>query len=70
MVVAGEALLGHLGAHLQAVVAVKAVALDDRGVEFSRRKDVLKGARDRRGSGARGTGDRDDGVLDRHGEPP
>jgi hypothetical protein len=46
-----------------AVVAVKAVALDDRGVELLAPEDVLKGARDRGGAGARRAGDGDDWVL-------
>jgi hypothetical protein len=53
-------------AHLLAVEAVEAVALDHRGGDLLAAKDVLERARDRRGAGAGRSGDRDDGVSLAH----
>jgi hypothetical protein len=59
--------LGHLLAHLGAVVAVEGVALDDGRIDLLATEDPLEGGLDRRRPGAGGAGDGDDRVLGRHG---
>ena len=53
--------------HFLAVVAVKAVALDDGGLDALAAEYVLKGARDGGRSGAGRAGNGDDGVAFGHG---
>src|SRR5690348_7914202 len=56
-----------LRAHLVAVKAMEGVALDDGGGDALATEYVLERRGDRGGAGARRPGDRDDGMLYRHG---
>ena len=60
--------LGGAALHFQAVVAVKAVALDDGGFDAFASKNVGKGAGDGAGARPGRSGDGDDGMTFRHGK--
>jgi len=62
--------LGHRLAHGHAVVAVEAVPLDHDRCDFIPVEDMLEGAFDSGGAGARGAGYSDDGMLLGHGFLP
>ena len=53
--------------HFLAVVAMKAVAFDDGGLDAFSPKNIGESAGDRAGAGARGACDGNDGVTFRHG---
>ena len=59
--------LRHPRLHLVAVVAMERIALDDRRADALAPEDVLEGPGDGGGAGAGRAGDRDDGMLGRHG---
>ncbi|MNL42462.1 hypothetical protein D3C87_1649170 [compost metagenome] len=61
--IAGALGLGHLDLHLGAVVAVEAVAFDNHRLHALAAEDVLEGTGHRRGTGARGAGDGDNGIT-------
>jgi hypothetical protein len=61
---------GHEVPHLDAIVAMKRVALDDRGGQAFAPKDLLERRLHRRRAGSRRAGDRENGMLGRHAVPP
>ena len=66
MLITSRLFLGHPGDHRRTIMTVIAVPRDDSGVEVLSTENMLKGMRDRRGSGARRPSDGNDGVFDRH----
>src|SRR3977135_1361764 len=66
VLVALLALLLHLRAHLDAVVAMKRIALDRGGGDLLATEDVFERPLHRGGAGARRTRDRYDGIAARH----
>ena len=56
--------------HLFAVVAMKAVALDDHGLDFFAPENMFKRILYRGGAGAGRSGDCDDWMLNGHGVSP
>ena len=62
-------LFGHRLLHAGAVVAVERVAFDEGGDYALAAKNLIERPSHRGGAGARRTGDRNDGMFDRH-DPP
>src|SRR3984893_12213742 len=60
----------HALAHLDAVIAVKGIALGDLRLDAFAPEDVREALHDRGGSRAGGSGHRDYGMLDGHAETP
>ena len=58
--------LGHRLLHAGTVEAVEGIALDEGGGDVLAAEDLLERLLHRRGARARGTGDGNDGMLDRH----
>jgi hypothetical protein len=69
MVVAAHGGGGELPLHLFAIEAMERVSLDHHGIDPLAAKDPVEGAADRCRAGARGAGDRDDGMFVRHVAP-
>jgi hypothetical protein len=70
VVVAFFCLFGHHALHFDAVVAMEGVAFDEGCIDAFAAENAFESSLYRGGPGARGAGDRDDGVLDGHGVPP
>jgi hypothetical protein len=66
MVVAARFLLGHPAHHLGAVIAVKAVTLDEGRPDTLAAEDLFEGAHDRGGAGAGRAGNGNDRMTRRH----
>src|SRR6185295_3442588 len=67
VVVAPYRCFGDCLLHRGAVITVEGVALYKSGLDPLAPEDLLKGVSDRGGSGPRGAGHRNDGMLDGHG---
>ena len=68
VVVASLFRFGSLAFHFLAVMAMKAVAFNDSGVDAFTPENIFKRPRHRRSARTGRTGDRNDGVAFRHGE--
>ncbi len=69
MIIATHRFLDHREAHAVAVVAMKCIALDERGADLLTAENMLEGSPHGGRPGARRTRDRDDGVFCRHRVP-